>query len=115
VTVGLDGQPLQVVLWSGMPGKADPTAGPIPACIIDTTDCRGDFDRLKARSVEFIEKEPIVYPNGASHANFSDPDGNRLALRQVAPAASSRGPRLGWRGPAALCSTSTSRMNAPWT
>jgi catechol 2,3-dioxygenase-like lactoylglutathione lyase family enzyme len=82
VTVGLKGQDLQVVLWPGTPGKADPTAGPIPgACIIDSSDLQGDFERLTSRGVEFVEKKPIVYPNGGGYANFTDPDGNRLSLR----------------------------------
>jgi catechol 2,3-dioxygenase-like lactoylglutathione lyase family enzyme len=82
VTVGLKGQDLQVVLWPGTPGKADPTAGPIPgACIIETSDLDGEFERLKGLGVELVEKEPIVYPSGAGYANFTDPDGNRLSLR----------------------------------
>lgn len=82
VTVGLKGQDLQVVLWPGTPGKADPNAGPIPgACILDSTDLRGDFERLKAAGVTFVEKEPIVYPQGGGYINFTDPDGNRLSLR----------------------------------
>ena len=82
VTVGLKDQDLQVVLWPGTPGKADPTAGPIPGtCIIDTSDLQGDFERLKSLGIEFVEKNPIVYPNGGGYANFTDPDGNRLSLR----------------------------------
>jgi len=82
VTVGLKGQDLQVVLWPGTPGKADPTAGPIPGtCIIDTSDLIADFERLKGLGVDFVEKEPIVYPNGGGYANFTDPDGNRISLR----------------------------------
>ena len=82
VTVGLKGQDLQVVLWPGTPGKADPTAGPIPGtCIIETSDLDGEFERLKGLGVEFVEKEPIVYPHGGGYANFIDPDGNRLSLR----------------------------------
>jgi len=87
VTVGLKGQDLQVVLWPGTPGKADPTAGPIPGtCILDTSDLTREFERLKALGVEFVEKEPIVYPNGGGYANFIDPDGNRLSLRGPAHA-----------------------------
>ena len=82
VTVGLKGQDLQVVLWPGTPGKADATAGPIPGtCIINTSDLDGEFEHLKSLGVEFVEKEPVVYPNGAGYVNFNDPDGNRLSLR----------------------------------
>jgi catechol 2,3-dioxygenase-like lactoylglutathione lyase family enzyme len=83
VTIGLKDQDLQIALWPGTPGKADPGAGPIPGtCIIDTTDLAGDFAHLKAQGVEFIEPEPVTYPNGAGYVNFVDPDGNRLSLRQ---------------------------------
>lgn len=82
VTVGLQGQSLQVVLWPGTPGKADATAGQIPGgLIMDTSDLQGDFERLTGRGVEFVEKKPVVYPNGAGYVNFTDPDGNRLSLR----------------------------------
>ena len=82
VTVGLKGHDLQIVLWPGTPGKADPTAGPTPGnCIIDCSDLQEEFARLKAAGVQMVEKEPIVYPNGAGYANFTDPDGNRLSLR----------------------------------
>jgi catechol 2,3-dioxygenase-like lactoylglutathione lyase family enzyme len=82
VTVGLKGQDLQIVLWPGTPGKADPKAGPIPGtCIIDTGDLGADFERLKAIGVEFIERKPVVYPDGGGYADFTDPDGNRLSLR----------------------------------
>ena len=82
VTVGLKDQDLQLVLWPGTPGKADPTAGPIPGTgIIDTTDLQGDFERLKSLGVEFVEKKPVVYPDGGGYVNFIDPDGNRLSLR----------------------------------
>jgi catechol 2,3-dioxygenase-like lactoylglutathione lyase family enzyme len=82
VTVGLKGQDLQIVLWPGTPGKADPKAGPIPGnCIIDTSDLGADFERLKALGVEFVERKPVVYPDGGGYADFNDPDGNRLSLR----------------------------------
>ena len=82
VTVGLKDQDLQIVLWPGTPGKADAEAGLIPGnCIIDTTDLQGDFERLSGLGVEFVEKKPVVYPNGAGYVNFIDPDGNRISLR----------------------------------
>jgi len=82
VTVGLKGQDLQVVLWPGTPGKADATAGQIPGnCIIDSSDLQGDFERLSSLGVEFVERKPVVYPNGAGYVNFTDPDGNRISLR----------------------------------
>ncbi len=50
-------------------------------CIVETSDLQGDFERLKSLGVEFVEKKPVVYPNGGGYANFIDPDGNRLSLR----------------------------------
>ena len=82
VTVGLKGEDLQIVLWPGTPGKPDATAGLIPGSLImDTSDLQGDFERLSASGVKFVEAKPVVYPNGAGYVNFTDPDGNRLSLR----------------------------------
>ena len=80
-------------LTTVVPFKADPTAGPIPGtCIIDTGDLVGEFERLKALGVEFVEKEPVIYPNGGGYANFTDPDGNRLSLRGPAQATNRQSP-----------------------
>src|SRR2546423_1922790 len=74
VTVGLKGQDMQVVLWPGTPGKADPTAGPIPGtCIIDTGDLVGEFERRNALGMEFDEREPVVSPRGGRLRNFHRP------------------------------------------
>jgi predicted enzyme related to lactoylglutathione lyase len=82
LTVGLKGQELQVVLWPGTPGHAKQGPGPIPgACIIETDDCRKDFEDLKARGGKFETPQVLEQP-WAFVAILQDPDGNRLMLRQ---------------------------------
>lgn len=45
-------------------------------------DCRAEYDRLRAKGVEFI-REPGVDPgDGIMIATFKDPDGNVLQLMQ---------------------------------
>ena len=81
LTVAVEGQDFQLVLWPGKPGEAQPVFGRIPAsCTIETPDCRAAFEELKARGVEF-ETDVMEYPWGYT-AVFLDPDGNRLQLRE---------------------------------
>lgn len=81
LTVGLEGQDFELVLWPGTPGQGQPFQGRIPAqYTIATPDCRKAFEALKARGVKF-ETGVVEYPWGYV-AVFQDPDGNRLQLRQ---------------------------------
>ena len=81
LTVGVDGQDFQLVLWPGTPGQAQPTQGRIPAtCTIETDDLRKEFEALKSRGVKF-ETDVLEFPWGYI-AQFDDPDGNRLQLRE---------------------------------
>jgi predicted enzyme related to lactoylglutathione lyase len=81
LTVALEGQDFQLVLWPGTPGQAQPVQGRTPAAYtIETGDCRKAFEELKARGVKF-ETEVLEYPWGYI-AVFQDPDGNRLQLRE---------------------------------
>jgi catechol 2,3-dioxygenase-like lactoylglutathione lyase family enzyme len=85
LTVALNGQDFQLVLWPGTPGQAQPVQGPeqshIPgAYTIETGDCRKAFEALKARGVKF-ETGVLEYPWGYI-AVFQDPDVNRLQLRE---------------------------------
>ncbi|MCC6997759.1 MAG: VOC family protein [Deltaproteobacteria bacterium] len=84
VTMGLPGQELQVVLWTGSPGKArQPPGRHVPgACIIETDDCRKDFEALRARGVSFEGGEVFEEP-WALVAILADPDGNRIMLHQT--------------------------------
>jgi predicted enzyme related to lactoylglutathione lyase len=81
VTVGVDGQDFQLVLWPGTPGQAQPTQGRIPpACTIETDDLRKEYEALTSRGVKF-ETDVLEFPWGYV-AQFDDPDGNRLQLRE---------------------------------
>ena len=82
LTVGLDGQDFQLVLWPGTPGQAQPLESHTPgAYTIDTGDCRKAYETLKSRGVKF-DTEVLEYPWGHV-AVFQDPDGNRLQLRDL--------------------------------
>ena len=48
---------------------------------LTTDDCRAEYERLKARGVEFSE-EPEDRPYGID-AGFRDPSGNSFRLTQV--------------------------------
>jgi predicted enzyme related to lactoylglutathione lyase len=81
LTVGVEGQDFELVLWPGTPGRAEPVNGHIPAaCTIATPDCRKAVEALKARGVQF-ETDILDFPWG-SIAVFVDPDGNRLQVRE---------------------------------
>jgi predicted enzyme related to lactoylglutathione lyase len=81
LTVAVNGQDFQLVLWPGTPGQAQPVDGRIPAAYtIATEDCRKAYEALKSRGVDFVT-EVLEYPWGYV-AVFQDPDGNRLQLRE---------------------------------
>jgi predicted enzyme related to lactoylglutathione lyase len=81
LTVGLNGQDFQLVLWPGTAGAAEPALGRIPASVtIETEDCQRAFEALKSRGVKF-QTEVLENPWGYT-AQFQDPDGNRLQLRE---------------------------------
>ena len=81
LTVGVNGQDFQLVLWPGTPGKGVPVAGFVPAtATIETDDIRAMREELKSRGVEF-ETEVLEFPWGYVSL-FVDPDGNRLQLRE---------------------------------
>jgi len=81
LTVGVTGDDFQLVLWPGTPGQAEPAMGRPPASItIETDDCRRTVEELKSRGVEFLS-DVLEFPWG-SVAQFQDPDGNRLQIRE---------------------------------
>jgi predicted enzyme related to lactoylglutathione lyase len=81
LTVAVEGQDFQLVLWPGTPGEAQRYQDRIPAaCTIETPDCRQAYEALKSRGVPF-DTEVLEFP-WAYTAVFQDPDGNRLQLRQ---------------------------------
>ena len=82
VTVGVDGQDFQLVLWPGTPGQGQAIDGRVPAAYtIETRDCREAYEALKSRGVKF-DTGVLEYPWGYV-AVFQDPDGNRLQLREA--------------------------------
>jgi predicted enzyme related to lactoylglutathione lyase len=81
LTVGVAGDDFQLVLWPGTPGEAEPAMGRPPASItIETADIRRTVDELTSRGVEFAT-DVLEFPWGWV-AQFEDPDGNRLQVRQ---------------------------------
>jgi predicted enzyme related to lactoylglutathione lyase len=81
LTVGVNGQDFQLVLWPGTPGQGQPVYGRVPASVtIETSDIRKTVETLKSRGVNF-ETDVLEFPWG-DVAIFEDPDGNRLQLRE---------------------------------
>jgi predicted enzyme related to lactoylglutathione lyase len=81
LTVGVAGDDFQLVLWPGRPGEAEPAMGqPPPSITIETDDCRATVQELKSRGVEFLS-DVLEFPWGYV-AQFEDPDGNRLQVRE---------------------------------
>jgi predicted enzyme related to lactoylglutathione lyase len=81
LTVGVKGDDFQLVLWPGTPGQAQPAMGRPPAAItIETADIRRTVEELKSRGVDFVS-DVLEFPWGAV-AQFEDPDGNRLQIRE---------------------------------
>ena len=81
LTVGVEGDDFQLVLWPGTPGQAEPAMGRLPASVtIETDDCRQTVEDLKSRGVEFISD--VIEFQGIQIAQFRDPDGNVLQVRE---------------------------------
>jgi predicted enzyme related to lactoylglutathione lyase len=81
LTVGVDGDDFQLVLWPGTPGRAEPAMGRPPASVtIETDDIQQTFADYTARGVEFVSGL-MEFPWG-SVAQFQDPDGNLLQIRE---------------------------------
>ncbi|NYJ01473.1 putative enzyme related to lactoylglutathione lyase [Nocardioides thalensis] len=81
LTVGVEGDEFMLVLWPGTPGQAEPAMGRPPASItIETDDIQKTYDDLKSKGVEFVSD--LLEFEWGSVAQFLDPDGNRLQIRQ---------------------------------
>src|SRR5204862_8317612 len=62
LTVGVEGDEFQLVLWPGTPGQAQPVMGRPPASVtIETDDVRKTVEDFKSRSVEFVS-EALEFP-----------------------------------------------------
>lgn len=81
LTVGVEGDDFMLVLWPGIPGQAEPAMGRPPASItIETDDIQKTYEDLKSKGVEFVSD--LLEFEWGSVAQFLDPDGNRLQIRQ---------------------------------
>ena len=81
LTMGFEGQDIEVVLWPGTQGQGNlssPAPGPL---IIESDDLRKDFETLQSKGVRFVEPAPEDYPFGV-RIEALDPDGNHVSLRQ---------------------------------
>jgi catechol 2,3-dioxygenase-like lactoylglutathione lyase family enzyme len=95
LTVGPAGQPdfaLALMTVPGPPVFAEDTAdkirdlmgrGAAGGLFFATDDCRGDYEELTARGVEFTE-EPSERPYGVD-AGLRDPSGNNIRMVQATP------------------------------
>src|SRR5262249_46955703 len=64
LTVGVDGDEFQLVLWPGKPGEAVTAMGRPPASVtISTDDCRGTMEQFKSRGVAFVS-DGLEFPGG---------------------------------------------------
>ncbi len=81
LTMGFEGQDVEVVLWPGTQGHghaSSPAPGPL---ILESDDLRTDFETLQSNGVPFVGPAPEDYPFGV-RIEALDPDGNRVSLRQ---------------------------------
>ncbi len=78
LTVGVNGQDFELVLWPGTPAKAELGSA---VYTIEVEDCQAAFETLKSRGVKFEPPEILEFSWGYA-ARFHDPDGNLLQLRE---------------------------------
>ncbi len=93
LTIGVPGQPEVAIALVSIPGPPmmdEKTAeqvrdmvskGYAGTVFLETDDCRADYERLRARGVEFHET-PEERPYGID-SGFRDPSGNSIRLTQV--------------------------------
>ena len=82
LSVGVKDQDFQLLLWPGTPGQGQPVGDRVPAAYtIETADIRAAVDELESRGVTF-DAGIVEFPWGWL-AGFTDPDGNRLQLREA--------------------------------
>ncbi len=73
------GSACSIVIGEGISKQAP---GTIDGILLVVKDIKAVCDSLHERGVEV--GEPKLMPWGATHADFSDPDGNRWTLQQLA-------------------------------
>ncbi|MFC9439767.1 VOC family protein [Nocardia sp. NPDC057030] len=85
LTVGVPGSSVEIILWlhapaAGQPAEIGLRVAPGPL-ILESDDLRKDFEIFRQRGVTFQGAEPEEYPFGI-RIEATDPDGNRISLRQ---------------------------------
>jgi predicted enzyme related to lactoylglutathione lyase len=81
LTVGVEGQDFMLVLWPGTKGQGQAVQGRVPPSVtIEVDDIKQVYEELKSRGVEF-DTDVLEFPWGYV-AQFDDPDGNRLQIRE---------------------------------
>jgi predicted enzyme related to lactoylglutathione lyase len=92
LSVGVPGQPDVAIVLMAIPGPpvfTEETRGQIQALMakgasgglfFQVEDCRGTYEELKGRGVEFVQ-EPTEQPYGID-AGFRDPSGNHFRMMQ---------------------------------
>jgi catechol 2,3-dioxygenase-like lactoylglutathione lyase family enzyme len=85
LTVGFEGQDIEVILAPAPQGQANANfelslldRGEL---FIESDDLRKDFEMLQSKGVQFVEPAPEDYAFGV-RVTALDPDGNRVSLRQ---------------------------------
>jgi predicted enzyme related to lactoylglutathione lyase len=78
LTVGVQGQDFELVLWPGTPAKTELGSA---VYTIEVEDAQTAFETLKSRGVNFEPDEVLEFPWGYV-ARFEDPDGNLLQVRE---------------------------------
>jgi predicted enzyme related to lactoylglutathione lyase len=78
LTVGVQGQDFELVLWPGRAAKPEHGSA---VYTIEVEDCRAAFETLRSRGVKFEPPEVLEFPWGYV-ARFQDSDGNLLQVRE---------------------------------
>jgi predicted enzyme related to lactoylglutathione lyase len=78
LTVGVEGQDFELVLWPGTPARGEAGSA---VYTIEVENCREAFETLESRGVKFEPPEVLEFPWGYA-ARFQDPDGNQLQVRE---------------------------------
>ena len=78
LTVAVQGQDFELVLWPGTPARAEAGSA---VYTIEVEDIRTAFETLKSRGARFDPPEILEFPWGYA-ARFRDPDGNLLQVRE---------------------------------
>ena len=91
VTVGAEGQDLDVVLFQPHGGRSQAegdallslvTQGSLQAAIFRSPDLDTTFEKVRASGAEVLQ-EPVAQPWGARDCAFRDPSGNLVRIAQA--------------------------------